>query len=161
MARMAMALIWAGIACFAQQAVTPEESKDANIKAYVDLLRKDIKQEKVAILTELMGLGPDEAAKFWPVYKQYDAELTKLADERIAFLRMYAENYSAMTDQKVTEIANGLLDVQARRNALEKKYFQKMSQTVGAKLAGRFLQVEHQLLLVLDLQIASSLPIVE
>jgi hypothetical protein len=32
---------------------------------------------------------------------------------------------------------------------------------VPAKTAARFLQVEHQILLLLDLQIAASLPIVE
>jgi hypothetical protein len=36
-----------------------------------------------------------------------------------------------------------------------------MKQSVGAITAARFLQVEHQLLLIIDLQIASSLPIVQ
>jgi hypothetical protein len=35
-----------------------------------------------------------------------------------------------------------------------------MKQALGAVSAARFLQVEHQLLLLIDLQIASSLPIV-
>jgi hypothetical protein len=35
-----------------------------------------------------------------------------------------------------------------------------MKQSLGAITAARFLQVEHQLLLIIDLQIASSLPIV-
>ena len=155
------ALLSVGAAAFAQQTPTDEQNREANLKAYVDLMRKDVKKEKVAILTELMGLSPEEASKFWPVYNQYDKELTKLGDERIAFLRMYAENLGSLTDQKVTQIATGLLDVQGRRNALAKKYFQQMSQTLNPKLAARFLQVENQLLLILDLQISASLPVVE
>ena len=135
--------------------------EEENLRTYVDLLRKDIKKDKVSILTEMMDLSPDEASKFWPVYKQYDQELTKLGDERIAFIRMYAENYGSLTDQKVTQIANGLLDVEGRRNALKKKYFQKMSQVLNPKQATKFLQIEHQILLLLDLQVAASLPIVE
>ena len=95
------------------------------------------------------------------MYNQYDQELTKLGDERIAFIRMYAENYGTLTDQKVTQIANGLLDVEGRRNALKKKYFQKMSQVLNPKQATKFLQIERQILLLLDLQVAASLPIVE
>jgi hypothetical protein len=156
-----VALLCAAATAAAQQAPTLEQNQEANIKAYVDLLRKDMKKEKVAIITEVMELTPEESSKFWPVYNDYDKELTALADERIAFLRMYGENLDSLTDQKVTQIITGLLDVQARRNALHKKYFDRMSKTLGAKLAGRFLQVEHQLLLILDLQISSSLPVVE
>jgi hypothetical protein len=36
-----------------------------------------------------------------------------------------------------------------------------MKQALGAVLAARFLQIEDQLLLIIDLQIDSSLPIVE
>jgi hypothetical protein len=156
-----IALLCAATTALAQQAPTEQQNRDTNLKAYVDLLRKDVKKEKVAILTELMQLDPDDASKFWPLYNEYDKELTQLADERIAFIRMYAENYGSVTDDKATQIMNGLIDVLGRRHALEKKYFQRMSQALGARSAARFLQVEHQLLLIIDLQISASLPVVE
>jgi hypothetical protein len=74
---------------------------------------------------------------------------------------MYVENYATLTDQQASTIVNGLLDAQARRNALQKKYFGQVSQALNPKLAARFLQIEHQLLLVLDLQVAASLPVVD
>lgn len=145
----------------AQSPVGPGDGRESNIKAYVDLLRKDLKKDKVAVLTEIMDLTPEEAAKFWPIYSDYDNELTKLGDERIAFFRMYVDNYAALTNEQATTIVNGLLDVQARRTALQKKFFQRVSEALNPKLAARFVQVEHQLLLVLDLQVAASLPVVE
>jgi hypothetical protein len=150
-----------GLPVQAQVPPTAEETKEANLKTYVNLLRKDLKRDKVAILTELMELRPEQAAKFWPVYNEYDKGLTKLADERIALIRMYAENYGSLTDQKVTHIATGLLDLEGRRNQLKKQYFQRMSQAVSPKLAARFLQIENQIEEIIDLQIAASLPIVE
>jgi hypothetical protein len=159
--RWSILVLLAVVPLVAQDAPGTEETREVNLKAYVDLLRKDLKKDKVAIITQMMELAPDEASKFWPVYNQYDQELTKLGDERIAFIRMYAENYGTLTDQKVTQIANGLLDVDGKRNALSKKYFQKMSQVLNPKLAARFLQVERQILLLLDLQISASLPVVE
>jgi hypothetical protein len=128
-------------------------------KNYVDLLRKDIKREKVAITTDLMNLLPDESAKFWPVYNEYDKELTALTDQRLAFLQAYGENYYSMTDNKATEIANGLLDLEGQRNALRKKYFQRVSQTLNPKVAARFLQVETLLNQLLDLQVNANLPL--
>jgi len=154
-------LALAGSPVLAQERPTPGETQEANFKAYVELLRKDLNKDKVSILTEMMDLGPEEAAKFWPVYNTYDKELTKLRDERVAFIRMYAENYSSLSDEKVTQIANGLLDLEIRRIQLRKQYFKTMSQTLSAKLAARFVQIESQIEKLVDLQIASSLPIVE
>ncbi len=45
------------------------------------------------------------------MYNDYDKELTRLGDERIAFIRLYAENFGALSDKKVTEIIEGLADV--------------------------------------------------
>ena len=143
----------------AQTAATPQQ--EANLNAYVTLMRKDLKKDKVAILTELMALGPEQAAKFWPVYNEYDKALTALGDERIALIRMYADNYSALSDETATKIAMGALDIQARRLDLQKQYFQRLSQTLTPKDAARWLQVETQIEKLVDLQILSSLPIVE
>lgn len=146
---------------FAQDAPSAAETQEANLKAYVEMLRKDLKKDKVAILTELLQLSPEESAAFWPVYNEYDKSLTRLGDERIAFIRMYAENYSSLTDQKATQIVMGLLDIDGRRNQLKKDYFQRMSRVVSVKQAARFLQIENQIEKLVDLQIAASLPIVE
>jgi hypothetical protein len=144
----------------AQDAAKPEH-RDANIQAYVDLLRQDLKKGKVTVLTEMMALTPEEASKFWPVYNDYDKELSRLGDERVALIKDYAENYGSMSDQKVVEIGRKSLDLESRRTAIKKKYFDRLSQTVSPKTAGRFLQIESQLLMIIDLQVASSLPIVD
>src|SRR5215831_19598506 len=129
----------------AQKPISTQKTRDANLKEYVELLRRDLKKDKVAILTQMMQLEPSEAASFWPVYNEYDKSLTKLGDEKVALIRMYAENYGSLSDQKITEIAMGLLDVEGKRNQLKKEYFQKISQALSPKIAARFLQIESQL----------------
>ena len=148
-------------AAFAQDAPSAAQTQEANLKAYVEMLRKDLNKDKVAILTELMQLSSEESAKFWPAYHEYDKALTRLKDERIALIRMWAENSASLTDDKVSRIALGLLDVEGRRNQLQKEYFQRMSRIVSVKDAARFLQIENQIEKLVDLQIAASLPIVE
>jgi hypothetical protein len=145
----------------AQTPPTPQQTQDANLKAYISMMRQDLKKDKVAILTELMDLGPEEAAKFWPVYNEYDKALTKLADERIAFIRLYADNFSALSNEMATTIAMGMMDVEARRVDLRRQYFQRIGQALTAKDAARWLQIEGQIEKVMDLQILASLPIVE
>lgn len=145
----------------AQTAPATKETQEANLKAYIELLRKDLKKEKVSILTELMELDPQESSKFWPVYNEYDKALTKLADERIVFIRMYAENFDSLNDQTISKIATGLMDIESKRVELRKQYFQRISQTLSPKDALRWLHIEAQIERIVDLQILSSLPIAE
>ena len=139
---------------------TAQQTEEANLQAYVGLLRKDVKKEKVSIITELMALSPEESAKFWPVYNEFDKALTVLADERIGLIRMYGENYGSMTDQVATKLGLGILDLEAKRNQLKRQYFERMSKALTPITASRFLQIETQLEKIIDLQISASLPIV-
>jgi hypothetical protein len=140
---------------------TTADAKEKNIQEYIELMRSNVRDEKSQIMGAVMQLDIDDAAKFWPIYSQYDAELTKLNNLRVENIQDYARNYSQMTDAKADELIQRSLDYQKQRGELLAKYYQVMKQSVGAITAARFLQVEHQLLLIIDLQIASSLPIVQ
>jgi hypothetical protein len=135
---------------------TPDKQ---NIDAYVKLLRKDVRSQKSAVMSDVMQLDPDQAAKFWPIYRDYDAELTKVNDLRIANIKEYADSYNQLTDAKADELIHNAMAYQKQRAELLNKYYERMKQEMGAITAARFAQVEYQLLLVIDLQIASALPI--
>lgn len=142
------------------EASTGEDTKTKNLQAYIDLLRKDVRQQKAEIMGAVMLLGADDATKFWPIYSEYDVELTKLNDQRVENIKEYARSYDQMTDEKADELIQKSLAFQKQRAELLAKTYERVKQAVGAVTAARFAQVEHQLLLVIDLQIASSLPVV-
>jgi hypothetical protein len=103
--------------------------------------RAGLRSQKVAIITEVMQFTEDEDAKFWPIYREYEAELAKLNDERIAAIRDYAGS------------------LEGRRNALKSKYYARFKAAISPKTAARYLQVENQILLLFDLQVAAALPL--
>src|SRR5256884_1711742 len=58
-------------------AVSPDtDAQKKNLQAYIDLLRKDIRQQKAEIMGAVMVLSADDAAKFWPIYR--DRKSTRL-----------------------------------------------------------------------------------
>jgi hypothetical protein len=133
--------------------------KEQNLQEYVKLLREDVRSQKSAVMSAVMQLNPDEAAKFWPIYRDYDAELSKLNDLRVANMEEYSKTYNQLTDAKADELIHNALDYQKQRGELLAKYYERVKQSMGAITAARFAQVEYQLLLIIDLQIASSLPV--
>jgi len=142
-------------------AASPEtDAQKKNLQVYVDLLRKDVRQQKAEIMGAIMVLSADEAAKFWPIYSEYEVELTKLNDQRVENIKEYARTYNEMTDEKADELIRKSLAYQKQRAELLARTYDRVKQAVGGVTAARFAQVEHQLLLIIDLQIASSLPVV-
>jgi hypothetical protein len=134
--------------------------KKKNIQEYIELLRSDVRQQKAEMMGAVLQLSAADAAKFWPIYGEYDAELTKVNDLRVANIQEYARTYSALTDEKADELIQNAMAYEKQRSELLAKYYDRVKQALGAVTAARFVQVEHQLLLIIDLQVASSLPIV-
>ena len=142
-------------------AVTPDpDSEQKNLAVYIDLLRKDVRQQKAEIMGSVMVLSADDAAKFWPIYAEYDAGLTRLNDQRAENIKEYARTYTQMTDEKADELIQKAWAYQRQRAELLAKTYDQVKHALGATTAARFAQVEHQLLLLIDLKIISALPVV-
>jgi len=141
-------------------ALPADDAQERNVQAYIDLLRRDVRQQKAEIMGAVMVLTADDAAKFWPIYNEYDAELTRLNNQRVENIKEYARNYTELTDEKADELIQKSLAYQRQRSELLAKTYNRVKGAVGAITAARFAQVEHQLLLIIDLRIDSSLPVV-
>jgi len=135
-------------------------NEDMNIRAYIELLRTDIKKSKSQIMGDVMRLDADQSAKFWPVYKDFESDLSLLGDKVVGVVKNYSENYLTMTDPVADGIATQILAIEMQRNELKKKYYERFKTAVGAVAAARFLQVENQIERLVDLQIAAELPVI-
>lgn len=142
-------------------AASPTDAQMKNLDAYIDLLRKDVRQQKEEIMGSVMVLSAADAAKFWPIYSEYDKELTKLNDQRVENIKEYARTYNELTDEKADELIQKSLAYQKQRMELLAKTYDRVKEALGGITAARFVQVEHQLLLLIDLQIVSALPVAE
>jgi hypothetical protein len=137
------------------------DTRSLNLTAYAELLRSDIRTQKVAILTEVMAFTEAEDAVFWPIHREYETEMAALGDERVALIAEYGRNYSAMTDAVAGSLATRALDLEAKRHGLKAKYHERFAKALSPRTSLRFLQVEQQLQLLIDLQISAALPIVK
>ena len=146
---------------FAQDPKADRATRQANLAAYVELLRADVRAQKVAIFTEMMAFTDAEDKAFWPIYREYDTELAALSDEKVRGIEEFATHYSTMTEDLADTLAGKALDLEARRTALKQKYYARLKAATSPKVAARFLQIENQLLMLIDLQVAASLPIIQ
>jgi hypothetical protein len=131
------------------------------VDRFIALLKSNVNAEKKVILSQAMWLTHGESSAFWPVYREYELELNKIIDDRIELLRDFAQNYNNLTDAKAKELARKVFALEKRRTKLKKKYFRRFERALSATIAAKFIQVENQINLLIDLQIASELPLIK
>jgi hypothetical protein len=127
----------------------------------IALLRADIQTKKTAILQQNLTLSEEQAKTFWPLQRSYENDLSKLGDQRLEVIREYAKNWDNLTDETAKDLGKRLLDYQKRRVDLRSRYFDRMSKEISPTVAAKFFQVETQLENIVDLEIASSVPLIK
>src|SRR3954447_17165750 len=152
-------LLFAVLLVLGQSGTAQQQTRMLNLSAYAELLRSDIRAEKVAIITEVMEFTEAEDKVFWPIYRDYDAQMTRLSEERVAMVADYARSVDQLTDEAADRLARKALDLEARRQAARAKLYERVNAALKGRTALRFLQVEHQLQQLIDLQISAALPI--
>jgi hypothetical protein len=146
---------------FASAQAPSGASEEQQVKAYMDMMRKDVRKETQAIVDQAMGLEAGDKAKFWTVYEKYQADVKALWDQRLVNIQKYAENYDKMTDAVADQLATTAMNNDQQRLAILKKYYPQMKAALGSKVAARWLQVESALSHVIGLQLASEIPLMK
>ena len=93
---------------------------DSNTASETDikLLREDIRSERKRLVAANMPLTDTEATKFWPIYDQYAAEVSKLGDTRVALIKEYAQSYDSMTDAQANDLMSRSAAIDQQFSAL-------------------------------------------
>jgi hypothetical protein len=137
----------------------PAISYADDLDKYIELLRSDMRTKKVEVLTEALQLTSAEGEKFWPIQREYETELAKIQDRRVAMLKDYEASFESMTDQKATEIMKTAFKLEDERNDLVKKYTGKISKDVSPRVAARFAQCEKFIQSLTDVAIRGEIPL--
>lgn len=129
-------------------------------ETYLELLRSDIKAEKKTVIAEAMNLNDIQSEKFWPIYREFEVEWDKLADTRIGIIKEYAAHYDKLTDEKADELVQKSYELDEDKLDIGKKYYEKVKDILGAKQAGKFMQIITRLNMLIDIQVAAELPLI-
>jgi hypothetical protein len=148
--------------CAAALARAAAPAAPDDLRMAVEMLRSDLNTAKIETLNGVLRLTGPEADAFWPIYRAYEKELAALGDRKIALIREFGGHHVAGTldDGKAATLARDWLRLQEDRVALWKKYHRKLGRAVSPMRAAQFLQVEHQMALFVDLNLAAEMPAV-
>jgi hypothetical protein len=146
------------------QTVMPQESSSRGAvigKQDLELLRKDLRAKRRELTATNLKLTDAEGERFWPVYDQYIKELIAINDKKFALIQDYADNYRTMTNDQALLFIRQWLDVDIASTQLRQKYVPMVSKVLDGKKTATFFQLDRRIAMMIELQVASQIPLVQ
>ena len=142
--------------------VTPVMAQDKPADN-MQILRDKIKADKKLVVAANMDLTESEAKGFWPVYEEYQKDLTSINQRIGKLIESYAADYRAntLTDEKAKTLAEELVAIEHIDGALQQSYVKKLEMVLPPKKVLRYLQIENKIRAAVKYELAGSIPVVQ
>ena len=113
-----IALLLTGLNAFAQN----PSQQDA---------RSKLDAARIALITERLGLTPDQAQKFWPVYNEY-------AEQRRSIQRQYSQerqrlNVENLTEEQRRTLVRARMEEKQKQLNLESTYSERLMDVINTR----------------------------
>jgi hypothetical protein len=154
---------WMLSAAIAHAQTTPqkESAMHAISDQDIDLLRKDLRSKRKQLIAANLNLNDIEAAKFWPVYDQYIAELITINDKKFGLIQEYADNWGKLTSEQSLLFTRNWLDTDIAITQLRQKYVPMVAKVLEGRKTATFFQLDRRIAMMMDLQVSSQLPLAQ
>ncbi len=143
--------------CLVSPALSQEKPADN-----MQILKDKLKADKKLVVAAHMELTESEAKAFWPVYEEYQKDLTAINQRSIKLLDSYADAYMAksLTDEKAKVMIDEMVSIEQAEGGLQASYVPKLSKVLPAMKVARFFQIENKIRAAGKYELATKVPLV-
>ena len=99
----------------------------------VRAMGEQVQIKRIAYFTEKIGLTPEEAQLFWPIYNEMDNKRTALFEERAAIIHKFINEPEKLNDRQLDEHLSRLVTIQQQEMALPGEYDPKFRKVLPAR----------------------------
>ena len=101
---------------------------------------KKIESARIALITERLGLSPEQAEKFWPVYRQYNMERREIRKEfREA---RQGVDMKSLTEEQSKQLVQKSMEMKQKELNLEKEYASRLTEVISTQQLFRLKNAE-------------------
>jgi hypothetical protein len=144
------------LASLAAPLAIAQQERDA-----VEVIRSQIATKRQALVAENMQLSETESDKFWPVYRDYQFQRSELADQRVANITNFRDNFQTMTNEQAKTIVDDVVKYEEELLKLQKKFIREFRKVLPELKVMRFMQIERKLDAIIDFDLARVIPLTE
>ena len=137
-----------------------ETNAGAEPEKDLELLRRDLRAEKKQLIALNLPLTAEEATRFWPVYDQYAADMSKVYDEFYKVVKDYVAVQKTITDDQASSFMNRWAELMVQLAQTRQRYVPIVGKVIPARKAALFFQIDRRLYALLDLQVVAQTPLI-
>jgi hypothetical protein len=135
-------------------------SAEADADQTVQELRTVMQSNRRDLVNQLLNLTPEEHEKFWPVYSQYRADMTRVNNRMFVLIRDFADNFNSLTDEKAQGLLQEHLSIEDDAHRVKTAYVERFARVLPAKKVARFYQIDNKIDTLLRAELAQDIPLV-
>jgi hypothetical protein len=142
-------------------AAAPAAPPAATDAATLDILIDTIRANRKALVAVNLGLTPEEATRFWPLYDRYQQEMNAIGDRFAAVIGEYTANFRDLSNDKAMQLMQDYLAIEADRVKVRRSYLGEFAKILPGRTVARFYQIENKMDTVLRYELAAAIPVVD
>ncbi len=127
----------------------------------MEIVKEKVRTDKKLFIATNMELTESEAKAFWPVYEQYQAELSKLRDRDVKLIEEFASNFGTMSDDVAQSLLDDSLSIDSDYQKLRQSYLTKFRGVLSDRKVARYYQLESKIEAVLEYEQAKRIPLIQ
>ena len=129
----------------------------------MQILMEKVKADKKLLVANNMGLTESEAKGFWPVYEEYQKDLTAINQRIIKMIESYAADYRAksLTDEKAKKLIEEMVAIEQAEAGMKAAYVPKLGKVLPQMKVARYLQIENKIRALVKYELAGGVPLVQ
>ena len=128
-------------------------------KAVADF-RSELMARRADVMAKGLTLTSEQAAKFWPLFEQFQKEQDTVVQEQIAATDAYAKNYTQLSDADALAYVNALLERDQKMHDMRVKWLAKFKGVIPPAMAARAIQLDRRLGNVTQVQLSQKIPLI-
>ena len=129
-----------------------------DVDSAIEIIRAGMQAQKATLVAQAMDLTEQDGNAFWPVYRHYQYERSRLEDGRAAVIKEYIDKFPDLSDSEARTMADRMFEYDTRTAEIKKKYFKKFNRVLPALTVTKFFQLERRIDLMTEMKIESALP---
>ena len=130
-------------------------------QGFYDLLKSDVSMKRRSLVKKHLVMDANESKIFWPIFDEYVEEITDFYDGKRKQYQEVIENFNNIDNDMAIEMGEEFFRFNEERMALKKSYFDRMKAELSPTTVIKFFQIDYQIDLLIDVQIAGEVPLVD
>jgi len=131
-----------------------------NEEQIVAEFRKELMARRADVMAKGLTLNGEQAAKFWPLFEQFQKEQDLVVQDQIKATDDYAKNYEHLSDEGALAYLNMLLTRDKNMYDMRVKWLAKFKEVIPPTMAARAIQLDRRLGNVTQVQLSQRIPLI-